>query len=259
MSRRLRWGVAGLAAAAVAGALLYPAAADWLVTRGGSRIETAGPWRVEGRLVVFKKPDGSLVSLRLSDVDLEGSRDLTREMDERAKEAAEAVKPEAVAKASEKRPSIARLTEADLPPVGSGDAAAERGDSDAGAGAPGEKEKPEALQVASWREVGGAGGAGLEFVGTVRNVTDKAALSISVDVVLSDEAGKELGRNAATVSTTALPPGQSASFHASFPGIFSYGKVEFKVGGQLVLTSRPGATAPEEAQAAGEAPPPGSR
>jgi len=118
VSRRLRWGLAGLAAAAVAGALLYPAAADWLVTRDGNRIETAGPWRVEGRLVVFKKPDGSLVSLRLSDVDLEGSRNLTREMDERAKKAAEAVRPAAVQK---KRPSVARITDDDVAHVPPGD------------------------------------------------------------------------------------------------------------------------------------------
>ncbi len=232
MSRRLRWGLAAVAAAVVAGALLYPAAADWLVTKSGSRIETAGPWRVEGRLIVFKKPDGSLVSLRLSDVDLESSRDLTREMDERAKKAAEAVRPSAT---EPKRPSVARITDADVSHVRPEEEAS-AADGDA-AETPKDKGKPETLQVATWREIGGPTSDGLQFVGSVRNVTDKTALGVSVEVVLSDQDGKELGHESATLSSTALPAGQSASFHASFPGVFAYSKVEFKTAGQLVEVS----------------------
>jgi hypothetical protein len=233
VSRRLRWGLAAVAATAIGGALLYPAAADWLVTKSGSRIETAGPWRVEGRLVVFKKPDGSLVSLRLSDVDLEGSRDLTREMDERAKKAAEAARPTPAT--ATKRPPVARITDDDVAHVPSADETP-KGDEDS-TKAQDEKGKSEALQIATWREVGGPGTEGLQFVGNVRNVTDKTALGVTVDVVLSDEAGKELGHGPATLSSTALPPGQSATFHTSFPGVFAYSKVEFKTGGQLVEVS----------------------
>ncbi len=94
----------------------------------------------------------------------------------------------------------------------------------------------------------------------MRNVTDKTALGVTVKVVLSDEAGKELAQGDATVSSTALPPGQNASFHASFPGIFAYAKIEFKVAGNLVLTSRPDGAAQEETQAGeddGQEPPPG--
>src|SRR4030095_2502949 len=54
-----------------------PATADWLVTRAGGRVETKGPWRVKGKLVVFDKTDGTLASLRLSEVDLEASRKAT--------------------------------------------------------------------------------------------------------------------------------------------------------------------------------------
>src|SRR5688572_10443122 len=51
--------LAGRAAAAASAVLLAaasspgPAFADWLVTRDGQMIETLGPWRIEGRQVVF--------------------------------------------------------------------------------------------------------------------------------------------------------------------------------------------------------------
>ena len=47
------------------------AAADLLATRDGSIIETDGTWKVQGRLVIFKLPDGQLASLKLDEVDLE--------------------------------------------------------------------------------------------------------------------------------------------------------------------------------------------
>ncbi len=50
------------------------AAADWLVASDGSRIETTGPFKVEGKLVIFTLPNGTLGSLPLSEVDLEASR-----------------------------------------------------------------------------------------------------------------------------------------------------------------------------------------
>src|SRR5688572_10286739 len=56
---KLRVRLAGRAAAAASAVLLasvsppVPAFADWLVTRDGQLIETLGPWRIEGRQVVF--------------------------------------------------------------------------------------------------------------------------------------------------------------------------------------------------------------
>ncbi len=41
-----------------------PAAADWIVTTDGERIETRGPWEVKGRLVVMTLADGELASMR---------------------------------------------------------------------------------------------------------------------------------------------------------------------------------------------------
>lgn len=84
-----------------------PARADWLVTRDGAQIETKGPWRVEGRQVLFHRTGGALASLRTDDVDLEASRTLTAEK----KAAAEAKPAEAPPAAPAKRPaSAARVT-----------------------------------------------------------------------------------------------------------------------------------------------------
>ena len=56
-----------------------PAAADWLVTRTGERIEIRGPWQLKSKLVVFTRVDGSLASLRVSEVDLKASERATAE------------------------------------------------------------------------------------------------------------------------------------------------------------------------------------
>ncbi len=53
------------------------AQADWLVTRAGERIETEGGWQVKGRMVVFTQLGGTLSSIRLSEVDLDASREAT--------------------------------------------------------------------------------------------------------------------------------------------------------------------------------------
>lgn len=241
MSRRARWALAG-AGVAVAAALLVPAAADWLVTRAGDRIETAGPWRVENRLVVFQRPDGTWASMRLSEIDLEASERLTRELAERARS------PEAEP-APPPRQVIARLTEKELPPVGP---EAAPGAEPSGEAAAGEAPKPEALQIVTWREVGGPERTGTEFVGDVRNLTDHTALGVTVTVVLLDEAGEEAETAEALLTTTSLPPGRTAGFRASFPGIYRYAGVEFRARGELVLSDRDS----EEPQAEPQNPPP---
>jgi hypothetical protein len=250
---RGRWIFAG-AGLLLTAALLVPAAADWLVTRDGAKIETAGPWRVENRLVVFERPDGTYASMRLSEVDLEASERLTRELAEKARA------PKA---APQSRPVVARLTEKELPPVaeapvreeeaGGGDGAGGQGAAAPGAAAEDEARPPESLQVVSWREVSGPESAGLELVGDVRNVTDSTALDVVVTVVLRDEEGEEVETTQALLTTSALPPGGTAGFRASFPGIFHSAGVEFRTSGTLVLSAEP------EEEATPQAPPPPNR
>lgn len=233
---RGRWIFAG-AGVALAAVLLVPAAADWLVTRDGTRIETAGPWRVENRLVVFERPDGTYASMRLSEVDLEASERLTRELARKARAPEPAPPP---------RPVVARLTEKELPPVADRPApegeTAGSGEGAGGQGAAGGEEArpPESLQVVSWRDVSGAEGSGLELVGDVRNVTESTALDVVVTVVLLDEEGEEVQSTQALLTTSALPPGGTAGFRASFPGRFHAAGIEFRTSGTLVLSGEGG-------------------
>jgi hypothetical protein len=230
LSRAGRWTLAG-AGLVLAAALLVPATADWLVTREGDRIETAGPWRVENRLVVFKRPDGTYASMRLTDVDLEASERLTREMAVRARS------PEPEPETQPRAP-IARLTERELPPVGRQETlASEPAGGAAGAEGPSAEEpRPEAIQIITWRELGGPDRPGIEIVGDVRNLTDQLALGVSVTAVLLDETGEEIASSQALLTAQALSPGAVAGFRASFPGIFHYSGVEFRSTADLILS-----------------------
>lgn len=87
--------------------------ADWLVTQEGKQVQTKGPWEVRRNMVVFTLPNGTLSSMRLSEVDLEKSKELTlRAAQPKVEEEAE---PEAT------KPSVLVLTNRD---VGSGDGGA---------------------------------------------------------------------------------------------------------------------------------------
>lgn len=233
MTRATRW-TAAASVAAAALALLLPATADWLVLRDGSRVETAGPWRVESRLVAFQRPDGTYASLRLSEVDLEASERVTLEEAERAAEKADDSEP-----ASPRREPVLRLTERDLPPVDRPSGIEEDGPEDVEA-------PPEPLEIVTWREVGGIEGPGIEIVGTVRNNSESLAIGVGVTAALFDQDDEEVARSEAIMTSTALQPTQTASFRASFPGVYQFFRAELTAGGDLVRTERPD---PEEPRA----------
>lgn len=243
MSRqRIGWVLAVVVTLAVA-AYFVPAAADWLVTKEGDRVKTDGPWKVDNRLVVFKRPDGTYASIRVSDVDLEASERLTEEMAaaERAPKAADTQEEEPA-----RRKSVMRLTDRDLPPVGrgrgasdetsSGGASDERSSGGGAADAAGQdRGELRPLEVVSWRESETSGTGGIEFVGRVRNRSQRTALGVTVLVTLFDPEGEEITDTQAQITAQSLPPGGTAGFRASFPSVFSYARAEFGVTGDLVL------------------------
>ena len=238
MSPRARVLLVGAAVLLGAG-LLLPAAGDWLVVRDGSTLETDGPWRVEDRLIVFRQKDGTFASIRRSKIDLEASERLTREMAERAARPA----PD---EAPRRREATVRLTEEDLPPVGRRGGAADAGAAAAGAEA---EEAAESLQITSWDEIDGAADEGTSFLGEIRNVTERTALGVLVEVTLFDEADEAIASTRAALTTSALPPRASARFRASFPDVYHYVRVEFRTTGTLVESSDgPADAAPGEAE-----------
>lgn len=222
-------------AAFVGAAFLVPAAADWLVTRDGARIETLGPWKVESRLVVFKRPDGTYASLRLSEIDLEASERLTLEMAEAAQ------RPKQPEGSREPRQPVARLTEKDLPPVGprvraEGEPTAEI--QEPPTASPVEEDRPQPLSIPTWREVTTIDDPGLAFVGEIHNPTEHLAVGITVTVTLYDAEDEEIASTVATLTGETVPPRKNGAFRASFPGIFHYVRAHFDVSGEMVLTDQ---------------------
>ncbi len=93
---------------AACGLLAGSAGADWLVTRAGERIETEGGWQIKGRMVVFTRPGGTLSSLRLSEVDVDASREAT------AQAAEAAARPAAPAPKAPPKRSVRVITTEDI-------------------------------------------------------------------------------------------------------------------------------------------------
>ena len=221
--------------------LAAPAAADWLVTRAGSRVETSGPWETKGKVVVFTQLDGSLASLRLAEVDLQASGQATAE----AK--AETKSPAVVPSAAKKRLAVLTdetLVRARKEPAGkparkpAGPAAEE---SSAGA-------KPQAtVTVINWRRLESADGAGLEIHGTLQNNTDKIAANVSVEVQLYNEAGELVATAPGMAGATSIHPnGFPTEFRAAFPGVFTFAEVKFETKGwPLEISPAPSAEPPQ--------------
>ncbi len=211
-----------------------PALADWLVTRDGARIETRGAWEVRGKLVVFELASGQLSSLRLSAVDLEASDEAT------AAAAARAALPEAAEVPTAPAKAVFVLTDEDVAHVGPGGTAATPA---AGGETTPERESApqgaasrEPVEVVSWRELEDAGDDGVVISGTARNQGAAVAAGLALTVVLYDMEGKVVASSDAQLGARALPPGQSVSFRAAFPGIFAYGAVRFEFQYQPVRT-----------------------
>ena len=213
-------------AMALAAALLaLPAAADWLVTRDGGRVETRGSWQVKGKQVVFTGADGRLASLRLTDVDLEASERATREAAVAALRAAE-IPVEAPAK--EKKEARWVLTEKDFRQAApAAPAAGEAKDQAAGAAAG--RRSPVILQTWERRDLPER--KGVEIVGTLRNTVNEVAADAGVTVRLFDEAGGLLATAEGRLPGPGIAPGSTVEFRAAFPGVYAFSEVKFDVRG----------------------------
>lgn len=236
MRRRTGW-LGGVLALLLAGS---PAAADWLVTREGGRVETRGGWKVKGKLVVFSTLDGTLASLRLADVDLEASERATQEAVAAAK-AREEVKPE-----PPRRKSVLVVTDADVGHVDPVAPAAEE-KKEAAAEEPAAPERRRAVTpgnsvvVSTWQRKDLPDRAGVEVTGELQNQGDQLATHLQVTVALYDEAKEVLATGEAIVEGgTSLRPGGTARFRAPFMGTFSFAEAGFDVRSQgLKLKAAP--------------------
>lgn len=217
--------------------LALPCSADWLVTKEGARVETAGPWKVKGNQVVFTLPNGTLSSLRASEIDLDASAVATAQ----AKVPAPAPAAESDEKKERPKPvlvvtdkDVRRANEtpatgSEAPPVVGGEAAVST--------PPGE-EASSAVEVVGWQTRDSSEGDGLELYGTLRNNGTTIASSVELVVELRDAEGKPVLDSAAFLDSQTLGPGKSTTFRALLPGLTSItGEPQFKVkSNEITLT-----------------------
>lgn len=239
-----------LVVAVVAGAALAaPAAADWLVTRDGGRVETRGPWQVKGKLVVFTRMveggEGQLASLRITDIDWAASERVT------AQAAAAAQKPAAETSAPAEPPKEPRWVLTDSSFRRSAPPSAE----------PEKKEEPAAetdavgrprvaVVLEGWERKDHPDG--LEIAGTLRNPGNEIAAEIGVTVRLYDDTGALVATGEGRIGTPAIGPGETVAFRTSFPGVFTYAEAKFDVRGYGMRIK----AVPEEVTPDTAAPPP---
>jgi len=239
----------GLLTVAAALAAATPAAADWLVMRDGSRVETKGPWEVRGAVVVFTLKNGTLGSVRAADADLDASQAAT----------AEAARPAPVPAATPvPRKAVLTLTDADVahvdnPPAVPTAAAADEGAAASTANAttsapaastapataaaatggaapaPTPAPEPERLKVTDWRQDMQASTQGATLVGQITNTSTDFVQNVVVTARLLDEEGKVIADANALLGAVALQPGQGTNFRVTFPGVFHYTSAKFEL------------------------------
>ncbi len=227
-----------LVALLLSSALPAPAAADWVVTVDGSRIETDGAWTEKGRMIVFTTADGKLMSMRASEIDVEASRRLTSEMS--------APRPvESSGAENTPKPSVFRLTDADVGHVDDDEyfGAPDVGDDDSDEG---EQTAP-ILEVTAWDRSDAPSGDGVEVRATLANRSTDVAVSIAVDVTIFDEEGERIANAPGQLASNGLAPGQTTDFVATFPGVIDFTSVHFDVS-QRALRTRPLGEAPESGE-----------
>lgn len=213
--------------AAALAALLFAAGgarADWLVLADGSAMEIKGPPATRGQMVVFQMPNGTLASLRLSEVDLEASARRTAAARERKTAPAASPAPPA-----EEKKAVFVITDADVRHV-SAAAASEPGDSanePEGAAAKPEKSGRQRLIVSQWGQ--DDSGQVLTVFGSLENRDLNAAGAVRLTVVARDGEGTVVGRAAAGLGMTTLLPGQSTQFQARFEDAPFFESLDFEM------------------------------
>jgi hypothetical protein len=190
-----------------------PAVADWLVLNDGSTIETVGPWKTRGVVLVFTREDGRLVSLRATEVDLEASTKLSSSGGPRKSPPySKPALPPGTAKFV--------ITDADVAHSEPGTAAAPRSADPDGT-------QPEGLTVSEWSQRDLEGG-GTRVSGVLENRSRAAEAGIRLTIVALEDGGSVVTTQPAVLEATTLLPGQSTTFEAALVGTFFFSTLDFQ-------------------------------
>ena len=222
-----------------------PVAADWLVTRDGAQLETRGPWKIEGKLVVFRLANGSLSSIHLAEVDLEASDRLTTSRSRPVQ------KPQ---KRTRTEPEKSRfiITDDDVKHVYPESARAEGDDGKPTISAPAaarEESEGEGVAVSQWDTAYDEAIDGVVLSGTLENRDSRGHQELALAISLVSEGGVPAGSAHAALAKNALKGGESTTFRASFPGVPDFEKAEFGISGASLPTEQAAAEATSDREA----------
>lgn len=211
--RNVRRGIAS--ALLFAAASLCFAAADVVVLQGGARVELLKPPVRQGNVVLLTNTDGTLLSVKASDIDWKATA-AARAARAPGKPAPAAVTvpaetPAQAAKSGREGPKArVKLTDADV-----SHAAGEETDSE-------EKPKKEEsrsstakLDVIDYTQE--KSGASLVVRGSVRNSGATPAVNAHMTVTALDEKGERIASGEASLSNGLVAPGATVAFTASVP------------------------------------------
>jgi hypothetical protein len=210
--RNLRGSVAS--AVLFAWAALSFAAGDVVVLQGGSRVELQKPFTRQGNVVLLTRSDGTLLSVRASDVDWKATA-AAKVTGVPAKPApAVTPPPETPAQAArigrDGPKARVKLTDADVAHVGDEETATEE--------KPKKEESRSAtakLDVVDYSQE--KAGANLVVRGAMRNSGATPAVNARMTVTAMDEKGERIGSGEAGLSTGLVAPGATVSFTATIP------------------------------------------
>lgn len=228
--------------ALLAGLLAGAATGDVLVLRDGGTVETDGPWTVQGQLIVVKLMDGKLGSIRTRDVDLDASAAATLE----------ASRPKVEPPKPPPRKAVLTLTDDDVPkaplplvapPPATGDGAPVGGTVAAGTPAANGNAAP-VVVVETYEESYDSDAGAFVVSGILRNNGEAAATGVIVVVEIYNGEGEKEAEREARVATSALGPGRTTSFVASFAEASSASRVQFRVTHRSILFESPEAATP---------------
>ena len=203
-----------VAAAALAALLSAPAAwaSDVVVLKGGTKIALKGPWVQQGSNALLTRPDGTLLSVPLSEIDQKATAAARKAVPKVSSiEAPPQTPAEAVRLNREGPRAKVRLTDADV----SHDSVQPE------MGAPGERKAADTAKGGARLDVAGydqsKSGANLLLRGSLRNFGGTAATNARMSVTALDENGDLIGTGEASLSKGSLEPFETVAFTAAIP------------------------------------------
>ena len=243
----------------IASALLFAAAAfcfaarDVVVLQGGARVELQKPPARQGNIVLLTSADGTLLSVRASDIDWKATAAARTARVSANPSPAVAPPPETPAQAAkngrEGPKARVKLTDADVGHTGEEE--------------PGSEEKPKKeesrsatakLDVVDYSQE--KAGANLIVRGSMRNTGATPAVNTHMTVTAMDEKGEKIASAEAGLSNGLVASGTTVSFTATIPvGEKFVGTLRFAP--QWISPAPPApAPAPAAGRAGGQAPTP---